>query len=534
MMKRLLAVVLAAIMLTAVFAGCGAQKSSKDTLSVTVGSEPLTLDPGKNSSVDGGIYILHNFEGLTRQDKDGKTIPGIASKWEISDDGTKYTFHLRDAKWADGQPVRAQDFEYAWKRALSPELASEYAYQVWYLKNGMAYSMGEAKAEDVGVKALDDKTLEVTLEAPTSYFLDLCRFPTYMPVREDIVSKYGEEWTQKPETWIGNGAYKMTAWEHNSQITFTKSDTYWDAKNIGIIKTINWKLMDDEAAALNAFETGDLDLVDGLVPQAEIQNLLNEGKAKIYDEVGTYYIYFNVEKDPLKDKRVRQALSLAIDREYIVEKVTRAGQKPADAIVPYKTPGLDPKKDFRTEGGSLIPTKGDVAKAKQLMADAGYPDGKGFPELEIYYNTQSGHKAIMEAIMQMWKDNLGISVKSPNMEWKVLQEKVNNKDFVMSRMGWIGDYNDPMTFLDMWLSESTQNNTNFKNAEYDRLIKEAKSTADQKIRMTNMHEAEKIFLDEMPAVPIYYYVSVFLESPSLQGHRVDPLAFLYLHYAYLK
>lgn len=534
MLKRLLAIVLAMVMLVAVLSGCGSPKSSKDVINVVVGSEPATLDPGLNNSVDGGIYILHNFEGLTRQDKDEKTIPGIATKWEVSADGLKYTFHLRDAKWSDGQPVKAADFEYAWKRALSPELASEYAYQVWYIKGGYEYSNGTGKVEDVGVKAVDDKTLEVTLAAPTPYFLELCRFPTYMPVRKDIVDKFGAEWTQKPESYIGNGSYKMTKWEHNAEITYEKSDTYWDKGNVAFIKTISWKLMDDEAAALSAYEAGDLDLVDALVPQAEIQNLVAAGKAKIYDEVGTYYIYFNVDKDPLKDKRVREALSLAIDRQYIVDKVTRAGQIASTGIVPFKTPGLDPKKDFRTEGGDLVPKTGDVAKAKQLLADAGYPDGKGFPEIELYYNTQSGHKAIMEAVMEMWKTNLGVTVKSPNMEWKVLQEKVNSKDFVMSRMGWIGDYNDPMTFFDMWLSDSSQNNTNFNNAEYDKLIRAAKATADNKVRMDNMHKAEQIFIDEMPAVPIYFYVSVFLENPAVKNHRVSPLAFLYLQYAYIE
>ncbi|NJD02398.1 MAG: peptide ABC transporter substrate-binding protein [Ruminiclostridium sp.] len=534
MLKKVIVFLLVVFVMTSVLAGCGAPSSTRESITALMGEEPQTIDPGTNSSVDGGTYILHAFEGLTRVDKDNKTAPGIANKWEISTDGLTYTFHLRNAKWSDGQPVKAQDFEFAWKRALDPATASEYAYQLWYIKNGAEFSAGKAKAEDVGVKAKDDKTLEVLLAAPTPYFIDLMHFPTYMPLRKDIIDKYADQWTQKPETYIGNGPYMMSKWVHDSEIVFVKNPNYWDSANVAAIKEIHWKLMSDDAAALSAFEAGEIDLVDALIPQAEVKNLIDAGTAKVYDLVGTYYIYTNVDKEPLNNPKVRQALSLAIDRQFIVDKVTKAGQKPAEGIVPYKVPGLDATKDFRTEGGSLISKTTQAEEAKKLLAEAGFPDGKGFPELEIYYNTQSGHKAIMEAVMEMWKNTLGITVKSPNMEWKVLQDKVNNKDFVLARMGWIGDYNDPMTFLDMWTSDSSQNNTNWKNAKFDEAIKKAKSTADQKIRMPAMHDAEKIFMEDMPAIPIYYYVSVYLENPKVQGHIIDTLGFLYLQYAYTK
>lgn len=531
MLKKAIALLVVIVLLTSALYGCGSTKGAKGVVTAVMGEEPQTIDPGKNSSTDGGTYILHAFEGLTRVDKDGNTVKGIAQDWKISEDGLTYTFTLRDAKWSDGQPVKAQDFEYAWKRALAPETASEYAYQLWYIKNGYEYSNGEAKAEDVAVKALDDKTLEVVLTAPTSYFIDLMHFPTYMPLRQDILEKYGDQWTQKPDTYIGNGPYKMKKWAHDSEIVFVKNENYWDAASLGNIKEIHWRLMSDDAAALSAYEAGELDLVDALIPQAETKNLIDKGIAKVHDMVGTYYIYFNVDKDPLKDVRVRKALALAIDRQFIVDKVTMAGQKPAEGIVPYVVPGADASKDFRTEGGLLVSKTAQVEEAKKLLAEAGYPDGKGFPELEIYYNTQSTHKAIMEAVMEMWKNNLGITVKSPNMEWKVIQDKVNNKDYVLSRMGWIGDYNDPMTFLDMWTSDSSQNNTNWKNAKFDELIKTAKSTDDQSVRMPAMHEAEKIFIEDMPACPIYFYVSVWLENPRVEGHIIDTMGFVYLQYA---
>ena len=561
MKKRILAAVLALAMLAGVLVGCGsnnpstnegatatgstaatensaaapAHTSSKDNANVTVGSEPDTLDPGLNNSVDGATYIQHLFDGLTRQDKDGKTVKGIAEKWDISEDGLKYTFHLRDAQWSDGQPVKAQDFEYAWKRALDPKLASEYAYQLYYLKNGLEYNLGKATRDQVGVKATDDKTLEVELAAPTAYFLDLCWTPTYMPVREDIVKAAPTDWFTKVDTLIGNGPYKMKSWEHNSEIVMEKNDKYWDAANTGFIKTITWKLMDDEAAALSAYEAGDLDIVDSLVPQAEIQNLVKDKTAKIRDMLGTYYIYLNNSRAPFDNPKVRQALSLAIDRQYIVDKVARGGQVPATGLVPFEVPDVDDKADFRTKGGELLPKTPDVAKAKQLLAEAGYPDGKGFPEVEMYYNTQSGHKAIMEAVTEMWKTNLGItSFKTPNMEWKVLQDKVNSNDYWVARMGWIGDYIDPMTFFDMFLSDSSQNQILYNNAEYDKLVKEAKSSNDQKLRMDNMHKAEQIFINDAGCIPIYFYVSVMLENPEVENYYIDLSGFVHMQYAYFK
>lgn len=561
MLKKVLSTVLVFVMLAGVLVGCGAQTntpgagstasvttpatggttqapavtSSKDNVSVVVGSEPDTLDPGLNQTVDGATYIQHLFDGLTRQDKDGKTVPAIAESWDVSTDGLNYTFHLRDAKWSDGQPVKASDFEYAWKRALDPALASTYAYQLLYLKNAFDFNSGKAKAEDVGVKATDDKTLQVTLEAPTAYFPDLCWTPTYMPVRKDIVDAAPVDWFTKPETLIGNGPYKLKSWEHSSEIVMEKNDTYWDAANTAFIKNVTWTLLDDEAAALSGFEAGDLDIVDALVPQAEIQNLVAAGKAKIHDMLGTYYIYLNNARAPFDNPKVRQALSLAIDRQYIVDKVTRGGQLPAVGIVPYKVPDVDASADFRSKGGDLLSKTPDVAKAKQLLAEAGYPDGKGFPDVEMYYNTQSGHKAIMEAVTEMWKTNLGLTTfKTPNMEWKVLTEKINAKDYQMCRMGWIGDYIDPMTFFDMFLSDSSQNQINYNNAEYDKLVKEAKISNDQTLRMGNMHKAEQLIVNDAGLIPIYYYVSVMLENPQVKDYYIDLSGFVHMQYAYVQ
>lgn len=537
MFKRVLAIALAVCMFAAVLAGCG-QTASGGTVNFLAGPEPQTIDPGLNNSADGGVYILHAFEGLTRIGKDGRIEPGMAEKWDVSEDGTKYTFHLRDAKWSDGKPVTAQDFEYAWKRVLAPKVASPYANQLYYLKNGEAYNMSEdpeykgtkAKAEDVGVKARDEKTLEVELNAPTAYFLDLTNFYTYMPLRKDIIEKYGDQWTQKAESFIGNGAFKMVEWKHNDELVFEKSESYWDKEKISL-KQIHWKLMEDDAAALSAFDKGELDGVCDLMPVEETQNLIKAGKLKVYDKLGTYYLDLNVEKAPLDNPKVRKALALAIDRQFIVDSATKAGEKPAVGFIPFGVAGQDAKKDFRTEikDNSFLPVSANAAEAQKLLSEAGFPGGKDFPELEII--TVESQKTIMEAVQSQWNKNLGINVKISTMEGAAMYDRRAQKDYMMSADAWIGDYNDPMTFMDLWAEGSGNNDTGWANKQYDGLVDTAKGSMDAKVRMKAMHDAEKLLMDEMPVIPVYYYTTKILQNPKLKGMLSDPRGFLYLHYA---
>jgi len=530
MKKRLIAVlVLCVFAATAFFLNTTkitGVAAAKQILTYINGAEPRYLDPALNNAVDGANIIINCFEGLTRVNVKGETVPGMAEKWVISKDGKTYTFYLRDAKWSDGKPVTAYDFEYAWKRALDPKTASEYAYQMYYIKNGRAFNEGKAKVGDVGVKALNAKTLQVTLEAPTSYFIDLTNFPTYFPVRKDIVEKYGDKWATDPKTYIGNGPFKLTTWVHNSKLEFVKNNNYWDKKSITLEKII-YKLSEDEKANLMAYEAGQVDGAEG-IPTDEIPRLIKQKKMKIWPELGLYYYDLNNAFPQFKDKRVRLALSLAIDRTYIVEQIGKLGQKPATAIVPYGIPGVS--KDFRTEGGNFLPVKADLAKAKRYLAEAGYPDGKGFPEIEIIYNTNEGHKKIAEAIQNMWKQ-LGISVKLTNMEWKVLQDRRQKKDYIVARDGWLGDYVDPMTFLDLFTSYSENNNTNWSNKEYDKLIDQAKMETDRKKRMELMHKAEKIIMEDFAIIPIYYYVKGQLLKDYVKNYYISPLGFNYFMYA---
>lgn len=499
-------------------------------ISYNVGSEPATLDPALSTGVPEAVIELSCFEGLTRMDTNNVAQPAIASSWDISADGLVYTFKLRRSSWSNGQPVTAADFEWAWKRALKPETAAEYAYQLYYLKNGEAYNTGKIKdANQVGVKAIDQYTLQVTLENPTPFFLQLCAFPTLMPVYRKVVEANPDGWFQNINNYIGNGPFKITKWEHNSKIELVPNPHYWNRSAIKLTN-LTFYLIDDVNTALSMFETGQLDAFDA-PPAAEIDRLKKQGVLHTSPYVGTYYYMFNTTAKPVNDARVRTALAMAIDRQQLITRVVRGGQQPAFAYVPGGLPGSKAGVEFRTEGGNYF--KEDVAAAKKLLAEAGYPDGKGFPVLTILYNTSDNHKKIAEAIQEMWKKNLGIDVRLTNQEWQVYLDSRDSLDYQVARAGWIGDYVDPNTFLDMWLSESGNNDSGWKNAKYDDLIKGAAKTVDMAKRAKMLHDAEAILMNDMVVMPIYFYVNLNVYKPTVKGVGYSPLGFVDFANAYV-
>ncbi|MCB2290058.1 peptide ABC transporter substrate-binding protein [Clostridium sp. CS001] len=562
--KKISGILLTIALSATMFMGCAdkAVKPTDDTkpkvedkkvpqvITFNLGADPKTIDPALNAAVDGSTVIANAFEGLMRVDEKDMPIPGVAEKYEISPDGLKYTFHLRkEAVWSDGQSVKAGDFEYAWKRALNPDTAAEYAYQLYYLKNGQGYNesklpdanvskgIKKATAGDVGVKAIDDNTLEVNLEYPTLYFLSLMAFPTYAPVRKDIVEG-NEKWTLKPETYISNGAFKMTEWKAKDVIVFEKNTKYWDAANIKLDK-INYKMLDDQNASLAGFKSGQLDLIQG-PPQQEIPKLVADGTAKIYPSLSTYYFCLNLSPEAdkidaaagkaLKDPRVRKALSLAIDRKVIVEKVALGGQIPATSFVPTGIPD-DKGADFTNK--QYYTPEANVEEAKKLLAEAGFADGVGFPNMTIMYNTSQGHQNIAAAVQDMWRTNLGIQVDLRNQEWKVFQKTRNDKQYLIARHGWSGDYIDPMTFLDLFVTNGGNNDAAYSNAKYDEKIAGAKKEIDPAKRMALLHEAEDILMEDMPIIPIYYYTTVVCQKPTIKDVRISPLGQVYFNKAYV-
>lgn len=522
---------LAAVMLAATLAGCGGGKATVKHLRYSVGTEPETLDPRKSTGSPEAIIEAQIFEGLTTLSDNNTPQPAAAERWEVSADGLTYTFHLRAGiKWSSGDPVTAQDFEYAWKTALSPELGSKYAYQLFYLKNGEAYNKNQTTADAVGVRAVNDKTLEVKLEKATPYFLTLTAFHTYYPVHRATVQA-NEKWAAEPKTLIGNGPFRIAAWTHNSKLELVKNEHYWDNVKVKMAK-LDMYLTDSATTELQLFENNQIDMGNN-PPVSEIPRLQKEGKLKTFPLLATYYYCFNVTKPPFDNPKVRQALTLAIDRGAIVNNITRAGQIPALAWVPPSLADAKNGEDFRAIGGNFFKDN-DVETAKKLLADAGYEGGKGLPPVTLIYNTSEGHKAIAEAIQEMWKKNLGINVSLSNQEWKVFINTRSKGDYQVARHGWTGDYLDPMTFIDMFVTGGGNNDAQYKNPAYDRLVALAKESNDQTVRMKAMHDAEKILMDDAVIIPIYFYTNSILVKPSVKNYSRTVMGVFYFKEAFIE
>ena len=533
--KKLCAIALTVALGVTTLVGCGADSAEVgQELIHNLGAEVKTIDPALNNAVDGSTVIVNAFEGLARVDENNKAVPGVAEKWEMSEDGKVFTFHLRDdAKWSDGEPVTAEDFKYSWTRALDPATAAEYAFQLYYIVGAREFNEGTGSADALGIKVIDEKTLEVTLENATTYFLELTAFPTLMPVRKDIVEANPEKWTLDPETYVSNGPFKLAEYNMKDSYVFEKNDNYWRKDEVKLSK-LTLKMLNDETSSYASVKNGEFHSSD-IVPTAEIASGQEEGLVKIYPQLGTYFYVFNVgnnnEKlDPevnkaLSNKNVRKALSLAVDRKAIVEKVAQGGQIPAYSFVPEGIPGGNPSKEF-ADKEYWDASKADLEKAKALLAEAGYPNGEGLPTFELLYNSTEGNKLIAEAIQQMWAE-IGVKVELVNQEWAVFQDSRKSGNYQIARHGWIGDYVDPMTFLDMWMTGLGNNDAKFASAEYDALIEKAMAETDSVKRAEILRQAEDILMEELPIMPIYYYTQVKAVSPKVKDLRVSPLGQVY-------
>jgi len=480
------------------------------------GAEPASIDPHIATGVPEHHIMVALFEGLSSPEP--KTLapsPGAAERWDISDDLKTYTFYLRkDGKWSDGTPVTAQDFVFSWMRSLAPGL-SEYAYMLYPVKNAEEFNLGKLKDfSKVGIQAKDDHTLVVTLKAATPYFLTLLHHYSTWPVPKATIEKYGD-WNDRNNTWtqpgkiVSNGPFKLKAHELNKKLVVERNPNYWNA-SIVKLDEIHFYPTTDLSSEEREFRTGKLHFTYE-IPAHKVQKLVEENpeETRITPYLGTYFYRFNVTKKPMNDVRVRKALALTVDRESLVKNVTRANQVPAYSFVPPDTAGY-------TSENRL---DGNIDDAKKLLAEAGYPEGKGFPKVDILFNTHDLHKDVAVAIQQMWKKNLGIDVGLNNQEWKVYLDTEKKLNYNVSRAGWIGDYNDPNTFLDMFTSYSGNNRTGWKNKEYDALIGKASITGDQKERYSILQQAEKMLIDNMIVLPLYTYTVKHMVSKKLTGYH---------------
>ncbi len=534
-MKRtlILALLLAFIMPAALFAAAAAEAVEEEmVLNWNLGADPKTIDPGLNGATDGGDIIANTFEGLVVE-RNGVVKPGIAKSWDVSADGKTVTFHLRESKWSDGSALTAHDFEYAWKRALAPETASEYSWLWEYTNvvNSTDASMGEVPVDEVGVKALDDYTLEVKLVAPTPYFVSLTSFYHFAPVKQSAVEAGPEgAWAKDPSIYVSNGPFVLTSYVIGDGLTLEKNPNFWDAANVQIDK-INVKFIDEASTAYTAYNAGDFDFLND-VPPAEVPKLIAENpEYYIFPLLGTYYYNFNMDLEMFKDERVRRALTLSIDREQIVE-VLAGGQVPAPGFVPPGFPDHNGNDFFETAGNYGIETDdSQFAEARKLLADAGYPDGKGFPKFVLMYNTSEGHKLVAEMVQEMWKTNLGLDVSLENQEWAVFQDTRKAGDYEVSRGGWITDFLDPSGLLAIFTEGNAYNDPNFNNAAYDAAMNRALTATTDAAHYEALYEAQDILMTELPIVPVYHYTDSMLSSPAVKGWSRSQLSGTDFRYA---
>ncbi|HZL13313.1 MAG TPA: peptide ABC transporter substrate-binding protein [Verrucomicrobiae bacterium] len=497
------------------FCGCARRETPAD-LTIINGAEPETLDPALLTGQPEMRIAIGMFEGLARLDpKTARPIPGLAERWEISPDGKIYTFHLRtNLVWSTGEPIRADDVVYSWIRTLNPLTASEYAGQLYYVKNAEAFNTGKIKdASLVGIRALDPFTVRVELNHPIPFFLDLCAMPLTYVVPRQTIEKYGDRWLMA-RPLPGSGPYELVYWKLNDKVRLKKNPRYWDAANTRS-DIIDILPIGSPSTAFDLYEQGAVDIIwDKEVVPAELLDVLRKRPdAHPFNYLATYWVNINVTRKPFDDPRVRQALALAVDRDRIVKKITRGGERPISHLIPDGTanytspPGLDY----------------NPALAKKLLAEAGYPGGKGFPRFEYIFNAPAGggdkvHEDIAVELQQMWRDTLGINMDLRQVEWKVWLSSTAHLDYDVGRGDWIGDYDDANTFLALFQSNSGNNRTGWKNARYDALVKAANEQTDVKKREKLFQEAETILIrDELPVIPLYIYAGINFYHPDISG-----------------
>ncbi|MDR1837305.1 MAG: peptide ABC transporter substrate-binding protein [Treponema sp.] len=485
---------------TVLFVSCGG-KSTTTSMELVImnGTEPQSLDPSQVTGVPEHRINLALFEGLVGYDpRTSKAVPGVAESWSYSSNNTVITFRLRQGiVWSDGTPITAQTFVDSWLHHLNPTTASEYAYLIGMVVKGAdEYNIGEGSPQDVAIRAVDERTFEVTMLGPAAYALDMFAHYAFNPLPMHVIRQYGNNWT-RPGNFVGNGPFVLQEHIPNSRIVVVPNDKYWNKANVAITK-ITFDATEDDNTMYQAYINGEADWSTG-IPLSRIDEIKLRSDFQSSAQLGTYYFLINcVDHPPLRDPRVRKALSMGFNRQELVDSILRGGQIPSGALVPPMT-GYDPTP------GNLF----NVTEARRLLADAGYPDGQGLPTFEIVYNSGvEGHRIISEYLQQSWRTNLGVQTRLANMEWASYLDYRDTPSMQLARAGWLADYMDPQNFLELLLSDTGNNDGKYSDAEYDRLILQAASMPDGADRMRLMRQAEDIAITRDQAmIPIYHYVS---------------------------
>ena len=503
-------------LLCLLLAGCGSAFQRADLVFLN-GAEPETLDPALITGQPEGRIAGALFEGLTTFDAAANPVPGVAERWEISEDRRVYTFHLRpDARWSNGDPVTAGDFLRSWRRVLDPETGSEYASQLHHVHNGRAFNQGQLRDfSQVGVRVLDPATLEVTLENPTPYFLSLCAFTTLLPVHISSLQRFGDDWT-KPGKLVSNGAYALTDWRINDRIRLAKNPHYWNRDKVSM-RTVDILPISKATTAFNFYASGQADLLmdKGLVPNQLLDELKKRSDFHAAPFLGVYFLRFNCTRPPFIDPRVRRAFALVIEKQLLADKITRAGEKPAPSLTPPGTGGYEPPPGLPR----------DPVEARKLLAQAGYPGGKGFPRISYLYSEGELNEGLAVEIQAMFQRELGVPIDLQRQEWKVYLRSMSSLDYDLCRASWVGDYNDPNTFLGCFVTGDGNNRTGWSNPQYDALIADAAREPDPQRRFEFFRQAEHLLVSQQaPICPLYYYVGIqFYDGKRLGGIQANLL-----------
>lgn len=491
------------------------------TLNLTLSAEPPTLDPGLATDSTSSAVINNVFEGLTVL-LDDEIQPGAAESWEISEDQLTYTFKLRDnATWTNGQPVTAHDFEYAWKRVLNPETISQYASIMYMIDGAEAYNSGEGTAEDVKVKAVDDNTLEVTLKEPCAYFLELVAFYSYMPLNKEAVEGNKSWAAEAGDAYVTNGPFVLSTWNHNSDIVLTKNPSYWDAENVAL-EEVNIQIITSEATGTAEFQAGNLDYLGtpyGTISLDSIDLFKADGSLQTAPYAGIYWYKLNTTDELMSNVNLRKALALAIDRQALIDNVLKGGQVAALGYVPPTMEGFKEDRGYFKDA--------DFDKAKEYLAIALEELGMSDPselQLNISINDSEAHMTIAQYIQESWATNLGIQAEIDSTEWQVYLDRVDNLDYQIGRLGWIADYNDPNTFLEMYTTADNGNNsTGWESEAFQQRLAEANSETDPEKRIALLQEAEKIMIEDMPVIPLYYYTNNYVVAENIKNMKPNAL-----------
>ena len=490
------------------------------------GEEPTSFDPSIGFNAVSWSALNNIMEGLTRMDEDHKAVEATAEKIDISDDGLTYTFTIReDAKWSNGDPVTAGDFVFGWKHMLDPETASPAAFLAYFIDGAEAYNSGEGSADDIAIKAEDDKTFVVTLTSPNEAFPNIITNPSFFPINEKVASA-DPKWHTEAATFVGNGPFKLTKWDHDVSFEFEKNENYWDAGSVKLDK-VHWAMVNESTTSYQMYQSNELDVTD--VPSELSDQLKDSNELRIDDQAGLYFYRFNTSMEPFQNAKIRRAFGLAVDRDEIVNFVTKNGEKPANGFVTYGFIGPDGK-EFRDTVGDLVTYNPDEAKKllEEGMKEEGYTE---LPKITLSYNTSESHQNIAIALQSKFKEVLGVDAELQNVESGVFLSDQKEFKYQMSRSSFLHDYADPVNALESFITGSSMNRTTWSNADYDKLIVDIKNETDENKRWDLLQQADKLLMEEMPVFPLYFYNATTLEKPGVSGILRHPVGYIDLKYA---